>query len=290
MRTIIVYHHPCTDGLTAAACAYLKFGNAATYIKHSMERKRDYLDELLPAIADGNNQIYFLDCAPLMSELELFKGNQVMILDHHLTNMDAYKNAVLPDYIETHFDMTKSGAGIAWEYFHTGKFVPMMVAYVQDRDLWKFQYESTKAFGLGIMLFEETIESYAAIIKDDYKVMEANKNGRIIEKYVNEKITKACKHNVKMKQLGGYKTIFINAIESVSDVGNKALEMYPTAQIAAVYQHFPNDNTFKVSLRSDPKAENPVDVGAVAKLYRGGGHRTSSGCVMTKDEFMEIFN
>ncbi len=289
MKTIVVYHHPCTDGLTAAACAFLRFKNEATYIKHSMERKRDYLEELLPLILDGGNLVYFLDCAPLVEELELFgTSNTITIIDHHLTNMQAYDGiAELPPNVMVHFDMNKSGAGMSWDYFHADKLRPMMISYVEDRDLWKFKYDSTKAFNLGVMAYPETLESYADILSNNKTVMQAIKHGEIIGKYVDDKVIRACKHNVKMRTLAGYKAIFINATESISDVGNKALEIYPTAQIVAVYQHFPSDNTFKVSLRSDPTIG--VDVSAVAKLYRGGGHKTSSGCIMTTDEFMEIF-
>lgn len=287
MKTIIVYHHPCTDGLTAAASAYLKFRDTAVYIKHSMERNRDYLNDLLPLLADGDAKVYFLDCAPVIEELPLFGKNQIQILDHHLTNMQAYKDAVLPENVQAYFEMNKSGAGISWDHFHPEKLRPMMIAYVEDRDLWKFKYESTRAFNLGLALEEETLQRYSEILTDNYAVVEINKTGRFIEKYVDEKVLRACKHNVKIRQLSGFRTMFINATENISDVGNKALDLYPNVEVAAVYQHYPTDNTYKVSMRS--RQIDNVDVGALAKKYRGGGHRNSSGCVMTNEEFMELF-
>lgn len=292
LKTIVVYHHPCTDGLTAAAAAYLKLGDSATYIKHSLERKRDYLDELLPLIADQNNLIYFLDCAPIISELPLFGNNKIIILDHHLSNQDDYtrymSENIIPDNISIRFDMEKSGAGMAWEHFHPKEFVPMMISYVQDRDLWKFKYESTKAFGLGLMLVEESLKNYAEIIADAYKVMDCVKNGAIIEKYVDKRIFNACKHNVKMRKFAGFNAIMINSTENVSDVGVKALEIYPTADFAAIYQHLPQENKYKVSLRS--RKDTTMDVSQIASRYNGGGHRNASACVMTVEQFMEIFN
>lgn len=36
-----------------------------------------------------------------------------------------------------HFDMTKSGAVLTWEYFHD-KSVPKLLLHIQDRDIWKW--------------------------------------------------------------------------------------------------------------------------------------------------------
>jgi hypothetical protein len=33
--------------------------------------------------------------------------------------------------------MNKSGATLAWAYFHPHEPVPLFVAYVEDRDLWR---------------------------------------------------------------------------------------------------------------------------------------------------------
>lgn len=287
---IIIYHHPCTDGLTAAACAYLKYGDNAHYIKLSLERKRDYLEEVLPILKnrEDNVKIYFLDCAPLIEEIPLFGNNSIIILDHHKTNAEnlQYIMDLGMDNVLTIFDMNRSGAGMAWDYFHEGKLRPMMITYVEDRDLWKFDYESTKAFGMGLSTIPETISNYVDILKDNYKVMDCIKQGVIIEKYVNEKIKKSCVHNVKIKLLSGVRTLFINSTENISDVGNRALEIYPTVGVACVYQHYPTDNTFKLSLRSR-QTEN-IDVGYIAKKYRGGGHQNSSGCVLSCEEFMEL--
>ena len=289
-KHIVVYHHPCTDGLTAAACAFLKFGSDATYIKLSLERKRDYLEELLPLLTnrEDNANVYFLDCAPLLEEIPLFGNHAITILDHHKTNAEDLQHIMDlgMDNVRTIFDMKRSGAGLAWDFFHAGKLRPMMVDYVQDRDLWKFEYESTRAFGMGLSTIPETIENYVEILKDNYKVIDCCKQGRVIEQYVDQKILRACKHNVKIRTIGSYNAIFINSTENVSDVGDRSLLMYPTAQLAVVYQHYPTDNTFKLSLRS--RQSEDIDVGKVAQLYRGGGHKNSSGCVVSAQEFMEL--
>ena len=42
------------------------------------------------------------------------------------------------------FDMERSGAGIAWDAFHPGRVRPALIAYVEDRDLWRWQLTSSR--------------------------------------------------------------------------------------------------------------------------------------------------
>ena len=43
-------------------------------------------------------------------------------------------------------DSNKSGAMLAWEYFHPGTEVPMFIQHIDDYDRWVFAIEGTKAF------------------------------------------------------------------------------------------------------------------------------------------------
>jgi uncharacterized protein len=64
---------------------------------------------------------------------------------YHLIVIDHHKSAMieLHDISNTHFDMTKSGAMLSWEFFHPGKEPPKFIRYIQDRDLWKWELEYT---------------------------------------------------------------------------------------------------------------------------------------------------
>src|SRR3989304_1500175 len=42
------------------------------------------------------------------------------------------------------FDMERGGAGIAWDAFHPGRVRPALIAYVEDRDLWRWQLTSSR--------------------------------------------------------------------------------------------------------------------------------------------------
>ena len=42
--------------------------------------------------------------------------------------------------------MSKSGATLAWEFFHPGKEAPKFIQYITDRDLWKWELPYSKEF------------------------------------------------------------------------------------------------------------------------------------------------
>src|SRR5690606_35880403 len=41
-------------------------------------------------------------------------------------------------------DQQRSGAGIAWDFFHPGVPRPALVNHVEDRDLWRFALPGTR--------------------------------------------------------------------------------------------------------------------------------------------------
>ena len=41
-------------------------------------------------------------------------------------------------------DNNKSGALLAWEYFHPGTDVPMLIQHIDDRDRWQFKLDGSK--------------------------------------------------------------------------------------------------------------------------------------------------
>jgi oligoribonuclease NrnB/cAMP/cGMP phosphodiesterase (DHH superfamily) len=45
-----------------------------------------------------------------------------------------------------HFDLAKSGARLAWEFFFPDAPLPDLVRYVEDRDLWNWQFPESAAY------------------------------------------------------------------------------------------------------------------------------------------------
>ena len=161
--THILYHGNCSDGFGAALAAWIYFnekGQAAQFTPV-------HYGNPPPPIPKGSDILIVDFSYPPKTLLEMAKDQAtVLILDHHATAMNdlcasAFKKELALDKTVEHdlstavkddpdglsqclnihwkFDMTKSGAVMAWEYFNPGKDVPLFFQYLQDRDLWEFK-------------------------------------------------------------------------------------------------------------------------------------------------------
>ena len=121
----VIYHHNCPDGFGAAYAAWLKFADRATYIP---ARYGDPSPEM-----PLNSTVYILDFSyPRDTVVGLSKHHELTLLDHHKTAQQSLTG--LPGCV---FDLSASGAALAWQHFHPGRPMPLLLAYVQDRDLWQ---------------------------------------------------------------------------------------------------------------------------------------------------------
>lgn len=135
MKTFIIYHNNCTDGLGAQYAAWKKYGERATYIP------ANYGKPFPPQVTlDKNSEVYIIDFSYTKEILDDVnsKVGKLMVIDHHKTAKEALEGV---EYAV--FDMDKSGAVLAWEYFHNSP-PPELLQYIQDRDLWKWKLENTK--------------------------------------------------------------------------------------------------------------------------------------------------
>ena len=55
-------------------------------------------------------------------------------------------------YIE--LDDERSGAMLAWEYFHPDKPAPMLIMHIDDRDRWQFKLAGSKEFNAALRSYE----------------------------------------------------------------------------------------------------------------------------------------
>src|SRR5579859_5933766 len=134
-KTVILYHKDCMDGTASRYAAWRKFGDNAEYYACQYGQP-------LPDFERGpETEVFFLDYSTSQTELEALGEacGRVVVLDHHQTAREALEGCKHPK-VEVVFDMNRSGAVIAWEYFHPDAEVPMLLQYVQDRDLWKFKF------------------------------------------------------------------------------------------------------------------------------------------------------
>ena len=151
MKPLVIYHAQCADGFGAAFAAWLKLGDKAKY--RACQHGADYALPENTFEFKGRN-IYILDFSFPRGIMDmLFAGaKRVVWLDHHKTAFEMWcdeeRNYTKHEdkYNTIILDNNKSGAYLAWEYFHPGTEVPMFIKHIDDYDRWKFQIYGTKAF------------------------------------------------------------------------------------------------------------------------------------------------
>jgi len=253
----VIYHANCTDGFGAAYSAWKLLGNRTEYYacKHGTPP---------PDVKDKNVVIldFSFDNATIKKMIE--DSNSLLVIDHHKSAM-----VELHDISNTYFDMTKSGAMLAWEWFHPGKEPPKFIRYIQDRDLWKWELDYSKEFSAAFDMVPFEFEEFEKF-EDDSVFDDAVKRGSYILAYSKTVIKKVCEKAVKRKYKG-MKVMVVNSSHWMSEIGAR---LAPDCDFAVIWYYDHEDRINKISLRAFHDA---VDVSEIAKRFGGGGHKKASG-------------
>ena len=271
MKPLILYHGNCYDGFGAAWAAWRKFGDDAEYRPcfYGMNPPDDWwerdcyvLDFSFPAKVISNR---VLGDQSLMLNLTTFH-----VIDHHKTAEEDLKEQ--PGYCT--FDMNKSGAVLAWEFFHPNTILPQMLAYIQDRDLWKFELAGSREVSQYMRSWPMTFKTYEQLmVACETRIGDVIREGISLLRFQDEMVAAMCKQAV-VRNIGGYDVPVANATVFFSEVGEKLCIDYPDAPFAAYYMDR-KDGLRQWGLRS----RNGFDVSVVAKSKGGGGHAAAAGFV-----------
>lgn len=271
----ILYHANCFDGTGAKFAAWKRFGDAAYYIP--VQYGKPFPDMVKLGL---ETDVYILDFSYPRDFLEDLhsKVHKLVVLDHHKT---AQADLAGLDYAE--FDMNKSGAVLAWEYFHPGKVVPDMLRLIQDGDLWKFEFAETKALRAALPLLESNMADWDLCCNDLGTLEEVIRSGAAIERYNAIKVDNTVQNNVKVLPYKGYKAGVLNTTTLVSEIGNA---IYDTLKVDFSMSYFFDiDGVPVVSFRS----KGDMDVSAFAKELGGGGHKNAAGAKVDLEFIRKLY-
>jgi oligoribonuclease NrnB/cAMP/cGMP phosphodiesterase (DHH superfamily) len=225
----------------------------------------------------------------------------VLILDHHKSAQETLESlkpidwnfATEPDDISgafAFFHMGKSGARLAWEYFHPHLRVPKMVTLVEDYDLWNFKFEDTRALHEYLSSVKQTVGhwNYAnwSVENDPAKDGIIGIGWHIYQTkmLVVEDLIKGVRVLDMGWNLSGGTRVnvaFQYAPRSLTDyTGEKLVEL--GHEIACLWRI--DGDKVSISLRS--KKGGDRDVSKIAKLYNGGGHQSSAGFQIGLEDFL----
>ena len=143
-RPLVLYHgRSCPDGFAAALAARLYFGNTVELLglDHGDTKTVDDLPDV------RGRAVYILDfsfAADILQAIDA-RAAKLVMLDHHKSAAEKLTGFACRCGV-VHFDMDKSGARLAWEFFHPQDAVPDLVRYVEDRDIWNWQYPESAGY------------------------------------------------------------------------------------------------------------------------------------------------
>lgn len=261
---ICIYHGNCPDGFAAAWAVRHALGDDVLFYKGQHQQPPPGVDGLEVILVDFSYK-------KLVLQSMLKTATSITILDHHISAEKDLADLLVSGEVNGLFDMNKSGAMLAWQWFNKDKPAPKLIEHIQDRDLWQFKLEGTREITTALSSYPYDFDLWDKLManKSD-ELRELRRDGLAIERKINNDIQQLIASGVRRMVIGGYDVPVLNVSSTyVSDAGNLLSIGEP---FAACYWDHPEGRSF--SLRS---SEEGIDVSVVAGLYGGGGHVHASG-------------
>lgn len=303
MKPLVIYHANCADGFTAA-WAVRQALDAEFY--------PGVHGEAPPEVAGRDVILVDFSYPPAVLHEVRKKARSVLVLDHHKSaeadlpacasgkldaltvfRMDApewtarktwdyVQSCVYQDQCEgapyanvyALFDMDRSGAGIAWDFFHPGVPRPELIDHVEDRDLWRFALPGTREIQAAVFSYPYEFDVWDLLMETPMETLRAQ--GVAIERKHHKDVAELVKVAKRQMVIGHYDVPVASLPYTLaSDAGHLMAKGKP---FAACY--YDKDDGRVFSLRS---TDQGVDVSEVAKLYGGGGHARAAGFRVPRD-------
>ncbi len=253
----VLYHKNCEDGFGAAWIAWKALGKQAEYIpvQHG---------DLPPELPD-NSRVTIVDFSYPRDMLIDLKARMesLLVLDHHKT---ADQDLAGLDFVT--MDMQKSGAMLAWEYWFPSESPPLLIRYIQDKDLWLFQLDNSSEVSAALRSYPKDFNVW-----DSLSVEDLSRDGMAIQRAINVQVSNHVE-NATLRTVGGYLVPVVNASCYFSEIGDQLNARYPDTPFSASYCDRA-DGKRQWSLRS----RGNFDVSELAERFGGGGHRNAAGYI-----------
>lgn len=162
-RPLVLYHgKQCPDGFGAALAAWLFYEGQVELLGLDHGDVQSLAD--LPDVA--GRAVYILDFSfgeDILRGMDE-RAAKLVLLDHHLSAAEKLTGFTCRCGV-VHFDMNRSGARLAWEFFHPDSPIPDLIRYVEDRDIWVWQYPESAAYLAALDMEPFTLERWAQIAR-----------------------------------------------------------------------------------------------------------------------------
>lgn len=269
---LVIYHAGCADGFCAAWLFWKEYPDAEFIPANYGDESPDVTGRI----------VYVVDFSyPRDVLLRMYEQAELLVvLDHHKT-----AKADLDGLPFCTFDMDKSGGRLAWEYLYDHvegywspyalrQVPPWIVSYTEDRDLWRWAMEDSRAVNAALRSYPMTFESWDEITSYADATERLKLGGEAILR--DQQITVAAKvyqaHEVRVESEPDFpRWMVCNATTLVSETAG---ELAKATGVGCCWFEMA-DGSRVYSLRA--VADSNVDVSVIAKRFGGGGHAKAAG-------------
>lgn len=262
--TVVIYHANCHDGFTAAWIANRwcsKNGHPLPVLIPA-----NYGDD--PPYLGADERVLIVDFSYSRKQMTDLHGKVkgLIVLDHHKTAEENLKELPFAT-----FDMNKSGASMAWDYFFPDGPSNALVKYVEDRDLWKFELPHSREVNQWLRSIPYTITDWEeASRRFSIEPRTVIAEGQVLLRFQDQQVRIMADRAVWVK-LDGHRVPCVNATCFFSEVGEELCKRHEVP--FSLYYFDREDGSRQWGMR----ARTGFDCSRMAKKLGGGGHPGSAG-------------
>jgi nanoRNase/pAp phosphatase (c-di-AMP/oligoRNAs hydrolase) len=267
--TTCIYHKECLDGFGAAWAAQSVLPQGRKFIEAQYNDK--------PPALKGE-EVYILDFSyprdVLISIAE--EADFVTILDHHKTSANSLVD--LPPNVSTVFDQEKSGAELAWEYFHPEEEMPVALRAVADRDIRAGKVPDSTEICAALWSYPRNFTLWNSLMHPAY-LPQLVAEGKSIIRANSALMSEMLKVLTKEIKYANLEVAVINVPHAVAN--GISDRMTPYYDFIVIWSDERAGR--RLSFRS-----KHVNVRELAEFYGGGGHDKAAGAVIRAGQAPEF--
>ncbi len=276
---VCFYHKDCVDGTTAAAVVLKKFPEASVFPVGFDSAEKDL--ELAKSLIATETLIFYVDNAIGLEKISEL-GNEVVVIDHHVSESEVVKSLVSSrENITYIFDEEESGASLTWKYFFTETAIPTVVLYTRDIDLHKNELLPQSNWAhLYISPYRNKPEVIVDLLVDDSE--DYLEVGKVLAEYVDDEVARTILISSISLRIADWTVPAYNITNHQSKAGLALVKN--TGGAVILYTIF-NDKV-RLSIRSHSgHVPNALDI---ATVLGGGGHPYSAGAGVKRNHFFSL--
>jgi oligoribonuclease NrnB/cAMP/cGMP phosphodiesterase (DHH superfamily) len=297
---LCIYHGNCADGFGAAWAVHQALGSTCEFYPGVYQQD--------PPDVRGKYVVMVDFCyKPDVLEKMIKDAYGILVIDHHKSAVESVRQYPFPSWLTSdmsdwtgspvnwgryqqnliqddcencgpriyfYFDMNRSGAGMAWDFFHSPDMRPALINHIEDRDLWRFALEGTRDIQANLFSYPYDFDVWDQLMAADVATLKSD--GAAIERKHHKDISELLAVTKRQMTIAGHDVPVASLPYTLtSDAGHV---MASEALFAACYWDTPDGRVF--SLRS---REDGLDVSQVAMQFGGGGHKNAAGFKVPRD-------